>query len=131
MSRLLAAAKAMHGMNGTTELAEALGESVQAVGNWAQRGVSKAGALKAEQLLGISARWILTATGPQSTTPEFLEGLASADVLVRRLRALLMQVPAAARDEIGRQLQALALAPDSAMLAESLRKSLSARRPDS
>lgn len=61
--RLYQAAKALRNISGQSALARALNESPQTVKNWETRGVSKAGALKAEELLGIRAAWLLTGEG--------------------------------------------------------------------
>lgn len=55
MDRLLAATKLK-----PAELARKLDESEQTMTNWGKRNVSKSGALKAEEVFGISANWILT-----------------------------------------------------------------------
>ena len=62
LRRLLEAAadKAVHG---PSALAEKLGETPQTVTNWGRRGVSKQGAVKAQNRLGISATWTLEGAG--------------------------------------------------------------------
>lgn len=62
--RLYQAAQSLRGITGQSAVARALNESPQTVKNWETRGVSKAGALKAEELLGIRAAWLLTGDGP-------------------------------------------------------------------
>lgn len=57
------AAQALRGISGQSAVARALNESPQTVKNWETRGVSKAGALKAEELLGVRAAWLLTGEG--------------------------------------------------------------------
>lgn len=52
------------GLAPLTELARALNASVQKVKNWEKRGVSKEGALMAQNVLGISATWVLEGVGP-------------------------------------------------------------------
>lgn len=42
------------------ELARALDESAQTITNWKKRGVSKAGAIKASAIFGVSTNWILS-----------------------------------------------------------------------
>lgn len=54
------------GARGHAWLSKELGESEQTVTNWARRGVSKAGAMKAQARFGCSAIWILDGTEPQS-----------------------------------------------------------------
>ncbi|WP_147282810.1 hypothetical protein [Pseudorhodoferax soli] len=61
--RLLEAVMAIGVMN-SSMLAAELNESPQTITNWARRGVSKAGALNAQQRYGISATYILTGEGP-------------------------------------------------------------------
>ncbi len=58
MERLLAAA-AERGVAGPSALAKAMNESDQTVTNWSSRGVSKAGAIKAQGIFGISAAHII------------------------------------------------------------------------
>ena len=55
LERLLEAA----GNISQEELAKALDESPQTITNWKKRGVSKAGAIKASAIYGISTAWIL------------------------------------------------------------------------
>ena len=62
MKRLLEAA-GDRSVRGPSALAAALGESDQTVTNWGRRGVSKQGALKAQERLGISATWIRDGSG--------------------------------------------------------------------
>ena len=61
--RLYQAAQAIRGISGQSAVARALNESPQTVKNWETRGVSKAGALKAEELIGVRAAWLLTGEG--------------------------------------------------------------------
>jgi len=127
MQRLQDAARDLHRIATVAELADALQESVATVGNWTQRGVSRAGALKAERHLGVSASWVLDGVGARLVVDApVAEAQPGPDWVIRRLRSLLMAVPPQARDALGRQLQALVHAPDSAMLAEEVRKQLAA-----
>lgn len=64
--RLYQAAQALRDISGQSAVARALNESPQTVKNWETRGVSKAGALKAEELLGIRAAWVLKGEGEMS-----------------------------------------------------------------
>lgn len=59
MERLLAAA-ALLGISGPAALAKAMNESDQTVTNWSKRGVSKAGAIKAQGIFGVSSTQIIT-----------------------------------------------------------------------
>lgn len=61
--RLYEAAQALRKISGQSAVARALNESPQTVKNWETRGVSKAGALKAEELLGVRAAWLMTGEG--------------------------------------------------------------------
>lgn len=65
LKRLLAAAKEICKVTGPAALAAALVESEQTVTNWAKRGVSKAGAMKAQATFGCSANWVLHGTLPR------------------------------------------------------------------
>ncbi|AVS71509.1 phage repressor protein [Paracidovorax avenae] len=58
--RLYQAASELKDVTGQSAVARLLGESPQNIKNWEMRGVSKAGALKAEKLIGCSAAWLLT-----------------------------------------------------------------------
>lgn len=62
--RLLEAAGA-RGISGPAAVAAALNESDQVLTNWAKRGVSKAGAMKAQAKFGCSALWILDGKQPK------------------------------------------------------------------
>ena len=53
-------------ISGPSALAMALRESEQVINNWSRRGVSKAGAIKAQERFGCSSVWILRGIGPQS-----------------------------------------------------------------
>jgi SOS-response transcriptional repressor LexA len=61
--RLYKAAQALRNISGQSAVARALNESPQTVKNWETRGVSKAGALKAEEFLGVRAAWLFTGEG--------------------------------------------------------------------
>lgn len=95
MDRLQEAARSLRPpITGGSAIAEWLNVSPQRVTNWARRGVSRAGALAAQELSGYSANWILTGQGemlvigsmtpaakddapaPAGITPEQLELLA-------------------------------------------------------
>lgn len=62
-TRLYKAAQEMKGIKGQSAVARLLNESPQRVRNWEARGVSKEGALLAEDVIGCSALWILTGQG--------------------------------------------------------------------
>lgn len=78
--RLLEMAMAI-GVANASMLAAELHESPQTITNWARRGVSKAGALKAQQRYGLSANYILTGEGAPVKTQSDTEVDAA---LVRR-----------------------------------------------
>lgn len=57
-------------ITGHAALAAALIESEQTVTNWARRGVSKTGAMKAQSKFGCSANWVLTGQLPRLVNVE-------------------------------------------------------------
>ncbi|MFD2299403.1 S24 family peptidase [Paracidovorax citrulli] len=69
-ARLYQAASEIRDVAGQSAVARLLGESPQNLKNWEVRGVSKAGALKAEELIGCSAAWVLTGDGPATRRGE-------------------------------------------------------------
>ncbi|AVS89373.1 S24 family peptidase [Paracidovorax avenae] len=69
-ARLYQAASEIKDVSGPSAVARLLGESPQNLKNWEVRGVSKAGALKAEELIGCSAAWVLTGDGPAARPGE-------------------------------------------------------------
>lgn len=62
--RLLGIARE-HGAIGPAALAKALNVSEQVVTNWRSRGVSRAGAMAAQQRWGVSANWVLEGKLPR------------------------------------------------------------------
>lgn len=65
LERLLSVAAEL-GVQGPAALANALNESDQTITNWGgARGVSKAGAMKAQDRFGCSANWVLNGTPPR------------------------------------------------------------------
>jgi hypothetical protein len=61
MTRLYEAAKQLQvkpAIEGQSDLARALNVSPQVINNWEERGISRDGAITAQQLLGINAVWI-------------------------------------------------------------------------
>ena len=130
LTRLLAVA-AEHQIVGPAALARALNESDQVVTNWGRRGVSKAGALNAQRLFGISHSWILNGTEPKVVgLPESaLLPEPSLDAAIARVARALDQLPEAARQQAGGLLQAMSLAPDSKKLQASLLAILNSRQP--
>lgn len=74
LSRLLEVA-AKHGVVGHSALAAAMDESEQVITNWAKRGISAVGAIKAQKTFGCSPLWVLQgigASGPHGYSPEAL-----------------------------------------------------------
>ena len=65
LERLLSFARETSSVSGHADLAGSLLESEQTVTNWAKRGVSKAGAMKAQAKFGCSANWLLTGALPK------------------------------------------------------------------
>lgn len=61
--RLYIAAHKLKDVNGQSAVARLLNESPQTVKNWETRGVSRSGALRAEEVIGARAAWILTGDG--------------------------------------------------------------------
>ena len=70
MSRLSKAALELKGTIGPAQIARLLGESEQTLTNWAKRGVSVPGAVKAELMIGCPAIWVLYGKGTPVPTPE-------------------------------------------------------------
>ena len=66
MKRLYEAAKVLKRIYGQSELARAVNASPQTIHNWQQRGISKQGMLKAQEIIGCSALWLETGSGPMS-----------------------------------------------------------------
>ena len=90
--RLLNAAM-KHGVNGPAELAVALDVSDQVVTNWGSRGVSADGAIRAEEIFGCPAVWILKGIVPPVSSMVMSALSASTDAydgsyLVRLLGSL-------------------------------------------
>lgn len=63
MTRLYQAAREIKGIKGQSALARALGTSPQTLHNWELRGISKAGLLTAQKVIGCSASWIESGQG--------------------------------------------------------------------
>jgi hypothetical protein len=61
--RLYRAAAALRNVTGQSNVARLLNESPQTVKNWESRGVSDAGAIKSEGVIGCSAYWLATGEG--------------------------------------------------------------------
>lgn len=78
MERLYKAAQELKGINSPSELAKALNESPQTITNWAKRGISSSGSIRAQAVIGCSANWILTGEGPMVTDAETIRSIESA-----------------------------------------------------
>ncbi|WP_394788566.1 LexA family protein [Rhodoferax sp.] len=76
LRRLLEIAKDAK-ITGPAALAASMGESEQTVTNWGRRGVSKLGAMKAQEKFGCSANWVLNGTLPRLITEASYRSLAS------------------------------------------------------
>lgn len=76
--RLYQAARQLRDVSGQSAVARLLNESPQTVKNWETRGVSRSGAMKAEEVLGVRANWLISGEGEMETgiamaaTPESL-----------------------------------------------------------
>lgn len=66
MTRLYQAATELKGITGQAALARALDSSSQTLHNWELRGISKQGLVLAQRVIGCSASWLETGTGPMS-----------------------------------------------------------------
>ena len=74
MNRLYFAAKQLLGFGEKpSAIAKIINESEQTVSNWQRRGVSKEGALKVQEMTGISANWIRTGKGLMSVNPSAIQ----------------------------------------------------------
>lgn len=69
MTRLYEAAKTLKGIESQAEVARALNVSSQVINNWEARGISKAGLINAQSILGCSATWLETGEGPMALSP--------------------------------------------------------------
>jgi hypothetical protein len=69
--RLYGAALRLKSIAGLTKIANLLGESPQAVKNWEARGVSVAGALSAQRLIGCDANWVISGNGSMTASWPF------------------------------------------------------------
>lgn len=69
MKRLYEAAEALRGLKGQSEVARALNASPQTINNWEARGMSKAGMLNAQSVIGCSATWLASGEGQMTLGP--------------------------------------------------------------
>jgi hypothetical protein len=63
MARLYEAAKALKKTEGQSAVAKLLNESPQTLNNWESRGISRAGAIKAQDEIGCDASWVIAGKG--------------------------------------------------------------------
>lgn len=70
--RLYQAAQKLKDVNGQSAVARLLNESPQTVKNWETRGISRAGALRAEEVIGARAAWLLTGEGEMASPDSLL-----------------------------------------------------------
>jgi phage repressor protein C with HTH and peptisase S24 domain len=68
MRRLYKAAKDLRGTEGQSAVADLLGTSPQVLNNWESRGVSKAGAILAQEKIGCSPAWLTKGEGWMTAT---------------------------------------------------------------
>ncbi|MGT2507894.1 S24 family peptidase [Cupriavidus basilensis] len=80
MIRLYEATKALRGVDGQTAVAKLLNMSPQSLNNWESRGMSKAGMLHAQEVVGCSAVWLKTGAPPMSVSGAERESSSAADV---------------------------------------------------
>ena len=95
LKRLLEAAAELCAVEGPAAVAAALVESEQTVTNWGRRGVSKAGAVKAQAKFGCSANWILDGSLPRliKDAPNDLGPASSRDALPPDVMAKIAAMP--------------------------------------
>lgn len=80
--RLYQAAKQLRDVSGQSAVARLLNESPQTVKNWETRGVSRAGAMTAETVIGVRAAWLLTGEGSMvagTTSPVLIRQTATVE----------------------------------------------------
>lgn len=85
-------------IRGPSELAVALGESEQVINNWSRRGVSNAGAIKAQERFGCSSVWILKGVGPEAASTVVTANHVSLPE-ANYLQRLLAAIPEARRQQ--------------------------------
>ena len=125
--RLFSAVLRLRQAQGVAAIAREVQQSPQVVKNWESRGVSAEGALLVQELLGVSAVWVLNGRGPEMVAPAgeaahevraqtgTWDGRPrSAAALIDQLARLLDALPAERGAAAQAALQALAMAPDSA-----------------
>lgn len=85
MKRLYQAALELRNVEGKSNLARYLNESPQTMTNWEKRGMSKAGMIKAQALIGCRISWLETGFGSMSNgmTENQLSGFSLTSTLVQ------------------------------------------------
>lgn len=81
MSRLYEAARILKKTEGQSAVARLLVESPQTLNNWESRGISRAGAIKAQEVIGCDASWVLTGKGVMASNVRLLAKNSSPDDL--------------------------------------------------
>lgn len=112
-----------HDLRGPSAVARELDETPQNVMNWEKRGVSSAGAIKAEAVFGWPASWIMTGkspAAPRSPAPVALDPLAVLDGALGSLCDTLSPMPMPDRLQLEKAFTGLLLAPDSVQLRTDL-----------
>lgn len=66
MARLYQAARELKDVVGQSAVGRLLNASPQTIKNWETRGVSKTGAITAQEIVGCTATWVLDGTGPMT-----------------------------------------------------------------
>lgn len=72
MDRLYQAAEQLKQVKGQSAVGRLLNVSPQVIKNWEARGVSKQGAITAQEVVGCSAGWLMDGVGPMATGPHSL-----------------------------------------------------------
>ena len=127
-ARLYEAAEQLQNTVGQSAVARLLNESPQVVKNWETRGVSKAGAIKAQSVIGCSVTWLATGAGlmrPSGAVPAVVQPPTLGEALEVVARCL-NDLPDSAREQAAQHLQTLARAPDSQKALAALIQAMAA-----
>lgn len=120
MERLYLAAQTLGKVTGQSNVARALLESPQTVKNWETRGISDAGAIKAEGAFGCRAHWLTTGTGDMAFASQPAGPALAPNALVAQLAAMLDSLGNDALHTAQERLKALAVSPDSQRARDAL-----------
>jgi hypothetical protein len=123
-ARLYEAAKRA-GVTGKSAVARALDESPQAVNNWEARGISIAGALKAQARFGCDANWVRDGTGTM------LPGWPFRRITLSAILALGAEDRAYVEGAMARALEELSHAPSPADVEQFNHSHIRMRKPAS